>query len=147
MNKIILHLAFVALFAGLPASLRAEEIADTPQNRNQQAERYFDTSPPQALFQEMAAKDAANLLPADQKKFQDAFMANVDLPAVKKALIGALVKHFTAGELKALADFYGSAVGKSAMAKLSGYMSEIKPTIGSEIKRAQEAANQSLISK
>ncbi|MEP6936660.1 MAG: DUF2059 domain-containing protein [Chthoniobacterales bacterium] len=147
MKKILLRLAFIALLACLPASLLAQEIADTPENRNQQAERYFATSPPQALFQELAAKDAANLIPADQKKFQDAFMANVDLPGVKKVFIATLVKHFSAGELKALADFYGSAVGKSSMAKLNGYMAEIKPVISAEIKRAQEAANQSLISK
>jgi len=42
----------------------------------------------------------------------------VDIAALSKAMIDAMVKNFTTKELKALADFYGSPVGKSAMQNL-----------------------------
>jgi hypothetical protein len=46
--------------------------------------------------------------------------------------------------LKALADFYGSPVGKSAMQKFGAYMADIMPTMEAEIMKAQAKLNQSL---
>lgn len=51
---------------------------------------------------------------------------------------------FTTEELKALADFYGSPVGKSAMQKFGAYMADLMPTMEAEITKAQAKANQSL---
>ena len=48
-----------------------------------------------------------------------------------------MVKHFTTEELKALADFYGSPVGKSAMQKFGAYMADIMPVMQAEIMKAQ----------
>jgi len=44
----------------------------------------------------------------------------------------------------ALADFYGSPVGKSAMQKFGAYMADIMPTIEAEIMKAQAKLNQSV---
>ena len=44
-------------------------------------------------------------------------------------------------ELKALADFYGSAVGKSAMKKFGTYMADVMPDIQAEMIKAQAKAN------
>jgi hypothetical protein len=41
------------------------------------------------------------------------------------------VKHFTAEELQALANFYGSPVGKSAMKKFGQFMADAMPNIQS----------------
>jgi hypothetical protein len=38
--------------------------------------------------------------------------------------------------LKALADFYGSPVGKSAMQKFGAYMTDIMPVVQAEIMKA-----------
>ena len=43
---------------------------------------------------------------------------HLDIGRVTAAIKAAMVKTFTADELKALADFYGSEVGRSAMAKM-----------------------------
>jgi hypothetical protein len=48
-----------------------------------------------------------------------------------------MVKHFTTEELKALADFYGSPVGKSAMQKFGAYMADLMPIIQAEMMKAQ----------
>ena len=70
--------------------------------------------------------------------------SQLDIPALTKAMTDAMVKHFTTEELKALADFYGSPVGKSAMQKFGAYMSDLMPTIQAEMMKAQAKANQSL---
>jgi hypothetical protein len=54
-----------------------------------------------------------------------------------------MVKHFSAEELKALADFYGSPVGKSAMSKFGAYMADVMPAIQAEMIKAQAKTNQS----
>jgi hypothetical protein len=48
----------------------------------------------------------------------------------------SMIKHFTANELKALADFYGSPVGKSAMLKFGAYMADAMPAIQAEVFKA-----------
>ena len=63
------------------------------------------------------------------------------MPAVEKAMKKSLIKHFTADELKALADFYGSPVGKSAMKKFGAYMADVMPAIQTEMMKAQAKAS------
>ena len=67
---------------------------------------------------------------------------DLDIPALTKAMTDAMVKHFTAEELKALADFYGSPVGKSAMQKFGAYMADLTPIIQAEMMKAQAKLNQ-----
>jgi hypothetical protein len=70
--------------------------------------------------------------------------SQLDMAALTKAMTDSMVKHFTTEELKALADFYGSPVGKSAMQKFGAYMVDIMPTMQSEIMKAQVKLNQSV---
>lgn len=48
----------------------------------------------------------------------------------------SMVKVFTADELNALADFYGSKEGASAMKKFGAYMALIAPSVQQEIQQA-----------
>src|SRR6266567_1404667 len=117
---------------------------DTPETRRKEAERYLQVSPPKALFEDMADKMAANL-PADQREqFKKVMTTDVDIAALSKAMIDSMVKNFTTEELKALADFYGSPVGKSAMQKFGAYMADIMPVMQAEIIKASAKLNQSL---
>jgi hypothetical protein len=114
---------------------------DTPETRRREAERYLQVSPPKALFEDMADKMAANL-PADQRaQFKKVMTTEVDISALSKAMIDAMVKNFTTDELKALADFYGSPVGKSAMQKFGAYMADIMPVVQAEIMKAAAKMN------
>ena len=109
---------------------------DTPETRRKEAERYLQVSPPKALFEDMADKMAANL-PADQRdQFKKLMTTQIDIAALSKAMTDAMVKNFTTEELKALADFYGSPVGKSAMQKFGAYMADIMPVVQAEIMKA-----------
>ncbi len=145
--KIRLLLVFLSFFLLVPSPIRAQGLADTPENRKQQAQRYLEATPPALLFQEVADKGAAQLPPSEQEKYKQVFLAQVEMSTVQQTLTDALVKHFSAGELKALADFYGSGTGKAAMSKLGSYMSDITPTIQSQIRRAQAVGDQSLLPK
>ena len=92
----------------------------------------------------MADKMAANLAPDQRDQFKKLMTSQLDIAALTKAMLDAMVKNFTTEELKALADFYGSPVGKSAMQKFGAYMADIMPTMQSEIMKAQGKLNQSV---
>ena len=115
--------------------------ADTPETRRREAERYLQVSPPKALFEDMADKMAENL-PLDQREqFKRVMTTQLDIAALTKAMLDAMVKNFTTDELKALADFYGSPVGKSAMQKFGAYMADIMPVMQAEIMKAAAKMN------
>jgi hypothetical protein len=117
---------------------------DTPETRRREAERYLQATPPKAMFEDMADKMAVNLPPEQRTQFKQAMTSQLDIPALTKAMTDAMVKHFTTEELKALADFYGSPVGKSAMQKFGAYMADLMPTIQAEMMKAQAQANRAL---
>jgi hypothetical protein len=117
---------------------------DTPETRRKEAERYLQATPPKALFEDMADKMSANLPPDQRGAFKQMMTQQLDIAALTKAMIDSMVKHFTTEELKALADFYGSPVGKSAMQKFGAYMADVMPAIQAEIMKAQAKVNQSL---
>jgi hypothetical protein len=140
MQKQIIVLA-LTLFA---SSVFVFSATDTPETRRREAERYLQVSPPKALFEDMADNMAANLPPDQRAQFKQLMTTQLDIAALTKAMTDAMVKHFTTDELKALADFYGSPVGKSAMQKFGAYMADIMPVMQAEIIKASAELNQSL---
>jgi hypothetical protein len=118
------------------------QAADTEETRRREAERYLQAIPPKVMFNDMAEKMAENMPPSERDTFKQTMTSQLNVAAVTAAMMNGLVKHFTTDELKALADFYGSAVGKSAMQKFPAYMTELMPTLEREIRRAQERVNQ-----
>ena len=117
---------------------------DTPETRRREAERYLQVNPPKALFEDMADKMAANLPPDQRQQFKRMMTADLDIAALSKAMTDAMVKNFTTDELKALADFYGSPIGKSAMQKFGTYMADLMPVLQAEMIKAHAKMNQSL---
>jgi len=117
---------------------------DTPETRRKEAERYLQVSPPKALFEDMADKMTMNLPPDQRQQVKRMMTAELDIAALTKAMTDAMVKHFTTEELKALADFYGSPIGKSAMQKFGAYMADVMPALQAEVMKAQSKLNQSV---
>jgi len=117
---------------------------DTPETRRREAERYLQATPPKALFEDMADKMAATLPPDQRERFKRIMTADLDIPALSKAMTDAMVKNFTTDELKALADFYGSPIGKSAMQKFGAYMADLMPVLQAEMIKARAKMNQSM---
>jgi hypothetical protein len=134
MKKLIIALVLLSAAGRLLAA------DDTPQTRLVQADRYLAATPPTELFAEMAENIAKNVPPEKRQALKDMLTKNLDIAALTKAMRDALVKDFTTEELKALADFYGSPVGKGAMKKFGIYMADVMPSIQSEVMKAMDRA-------
>ncbi len=137
MKQKLLFLLILAFCASLPV-LGA---TDTPETRRREAERYLQVNPPKALLDDVVDKMAANLPPDQRDQFKRVMTTQFDLAALTKASMDAMVKNFTTDELKALADFYGSPIGKSAMQKVGAYMADIMPAVQAEIMKAAAKMN------
>lgn len=128
----------IALVFSLP--LPALAIEDTPQNREQQADNYLQVVSPQSMMAEMAGKLAQTLPPDQREEFKMLMTKHLDMNHVTAAIHAAMVKIFTADELHALAEFYGSPYGKSAMGKMGDYMAEVMPATMNEVQLAYAKA-------
>jgi hypothetical protein len=123
-------------------TVTARAMDDTPENRILQAERYLQAVPPGELLQSMT-KQSIDMMPLDQQAiYKDMLTKHLDVEAIAQIMKNALSKNFSADELKALADFYGSPVGKSAMKKFSAYMRDSAPAIQTEVSKAFAKAQQ-----
>jgi hypothetical protein len=98
-------------------------------------------------MQDMTMEIAAQL-PEDQRSAFIAMMSkNLDINALTNLTRTSMIKNFTADELKALADFYGLPVGKSAMSKMGKYMADVMPGLIAEIQKAQVLTMQQMEAK
>jgi hypothetical protein len=119
----------------LTAAAAAE---DDVQSRWAAARRYLAAVPVSQLS-DSTLKEVAKRLPEDKRAefmsdFKDIFHAD----AIAEICLAAMVKHFTADELNALADFYGSKTGASIMSKFPPYMADVMPPLQEELRRATE---------
>ena len=137
MNKLSLSL-LLALLVGVAAhTAGAQTVADTPANRQAQADRYLQAQPPKELFENMTKRIMASVPEGPQRdQMLKLFTTGIDIDALSKAMKDSLVKHFTAEELKALADFYSSPIGKSAMSKMGDYQADLAPVIQAQVMKA-----------
>jgi hypothetical protein len=115
---------------------------DTPANRGQQADRYLAAMPVKEMLANMVAQVSKNIPAKQRQAFRDMLTKHLDMPALEKVMRESLAKRLTADELKAMADFYGSAVGKSAMKKLNACMGDFVPAVQLEMMKAQDKARQ-----
>jgi hypothetical protein len=115
-----------------------DTISDTPENRQKQAERYLVAMPSKALIEDITINMTATRGESSERdKVIHALVSEVDFDAVNHAIMKSLVKVFTAEEIKAMADFYGSPAGKAAMNKSGVYMADLRPALMSELVKAQ----------
>lgn len=128
---LILTLAMTAAPAGAAT--------DTPENRQTSAEAYLEAVPPSSLFDNLRdhMNSSGALKPADRPAFDEA-VAQVDLTALRTAMLESLVRNFTADELEAMTNFYGSPEGRSVARKLPAYMADIAPILQGEMMRIME---------
>ena len=125
-----------ALTVLLSLACPAFALDDTPQNREEQAGRYLKAVPPQSMMADMTTKMAQSLPANQQEQFKQAMTKYLDMNKLTAAIGSAMQKTFTADELQALADFYGSAIGKSAISKMANYYAAVMPSAMGEIQAA-----------
>jgi hypothetical protein len=143
----ITRLLAVALVFWLSAGLPALALDDTPANRAAQADYYLRIMSPRSLMNDLTEKLSATLPENRRADFKALLMKNLDMDAVANLMRAAMIKNFSADELKALADFYGSPVGKSAMAKMGTYMADAMPKMMAELTKAQAITQQEMKAK
>ena len=135
MKKIALVLFFTLL------TFPALALEDTKANREQQAARYLLATPPKEVMDHMADQMAKTMPPDERAAFKSIF-GLIDMEAVTAIMKEAMIKTFTADELKALADFYGSPAGRSAAKKQGSYMIDVMPRLQQEVVKAVSKASE-----
>ncbi len=110
--------------------------SDSEAERVAAAKRYLNVAQMTKMADDTMA-ELAKALPDEQRTHFLKFMHDAVRPEVlEKAAMASMVKVFTAEELNALADFFGSPVGVSAMGKFGAYIADVMPVIQQEMFRA-----------
>jgi len=138
----LLIVVFLTCFSQMAIALD-----DTSKNRESQAERYLKVTTPKEMMDDMTEKVSSNLPLESRELYKNMMTKHLDIEFLTSLMKNAMIKHFTADELKALADFYGSPIGKSAMKKFGAYMADIMPHIQTEIMKAQKKAFEEMNAK
>ena len=109
-SKAAAWIGFAAFFVvALPAT--APRAQDSIERRLAAAHRYAMVADIPNLIRGLARQLALNFPPKERPAFMD-FMTGLDIVRLELAMADAMVKHFTAAELEALAGFYGAPLGK-----------------------------------
>ncbi len=101
-------------------------------------ERYLKAVPVSKMMDGTIVDMAAKLPPDQRKDFIAAMRGAIDGPRIEQITRTAMLKTFSAEEMNALADFYTSPAGASAMKKFGSYMGELMPPLLIEVKRAAQ---------
>lgn len=132
-------LALFVCGAAFTYAFAEEKPADTKENRLKAAQRYLKIVSMKALMDDVADGMAKGVPAEEGERIKKAFKEDLDIAALEKASTDAMVKHFSVGEIDALADFYGSPEGRSVMKKLGIYTAEVSQAMNAEIRRAIQA--------
>jgi hypothetical protein len=134
------RLAFATILICLHAMSLGAEPDDTPATRRQAAERYAAANDLPKMLAEVSDAMSQSMPPEKRAEFKTLMTQYVRIDALKEAMLISMTKHFTTRELNALAAFYGSEEGKSAMTKFGPYMTDVMPMVEAEMKHAVEAS-------
>lgn len=105
-----------------------------------EAERYLNVMPPKEMIIDLVARMSVQLPEEQRKPFIRLMTKHLDVERLTHIIGDVLVRHFTAAELNALADFYGSPAGKSAMTKFGQYMADAMPHVQGLVEEAFKKA-------
>ena len=109
---------------------------DSAATRQAAMERYLRAVPMTKLMEDTYS-EMAKQLPSDQRsKFISGMRQIVRVESIERIAKAAMLKHFTTAELNALADFYSSKDGASAVSKFGVYTADVMPLLQQEIQRA-----------
>ena len=129
-SNVYLALVLALLIAG---SCRAQTKAESAEEAT---DRYLRVVPIDQLLADTTA-ELAKQVPADQRaSFVAEFRRFLRPEPIERIARAAMLRTFTAEEISAMADFYTSPHGASAMRKFGSYMSQVLPATIAEVQRA-----------
>ena len=135
-----MKIAIISLAIGLVSICSAME--NTEENRSIQADRYLKVRPPSEDFAKMAKVIAKDVPESVREKYLASMLKNLDSEALTKGYKDLLIKTFTAGELKILADLFSLPEADSAVEKLRTYIQYTQLPMTVEIRKAMEKYRQ-----
>lgn len=138
MRTTIGALIFAVLVLPCLAKAPGTGAADTKEDRIKAAQRYLKVVPMAAMMKDTAEAMAKKLPPDEAAKMIKVLTTKLDIKALEDAAVKSLVKHMTAKEINALAEFYGTPEGRSIMKKFGAYMADLQPTILREVEKAMK---------
>ncbi len=113
--------------------LSGSAFCDDHQSRLSAALRYSEVFSMSEMLDETFENMAQRIPDGEREQFLSVMKTLVDIDKIEKATVETMAKHFTTDELNALANFYGSPVGKSIMEKFGPYMADINIIIMKDI--------------
>jgi tetratricopeptide (TPR) repeat protein len=135
-NKMTITVIFL-VFLFVPMGY-ANDISDSVDAKLKAAKRYLE-GVSIATITDNIINEMAQRIPPDKRddflRFTKNVNKSVTIELLEKVTIESLVKVFTVEELNALAEFYGSKVGRSVMNKFGVYTAEAMSAIQQEIMR------------
>lgn len=132
LSKTALLIASAAFLLNVPVSAQA---ADGKDDVMKAAKAYEKTTPIVEMLRKTA--DASiERAPERQKEKLRIVFNTLDKGKIRSDVLGLMAKHFTAEELHALAEFYGSDVGQTISEKFPEYMAEANNVIQKSIMEA-----------
>lgn len=131
LRSIPLALLLASACIGIPAQAQ-----DTMDTRQVGMQRYLRAVPMAKVMEDSYAEMAKQVPPEKRTEFIAAMRKVVRVDKIEEIAKRSMLKTFTTDELNALADFYSSKDGASAMKKLGVYMGDIMPPLMQEIERA-----------
>jgi hypothetical protein len=141
----LLMLILIAVCAG--DAVFAADTPDSAEARVAAAKRYYEASDFPHLLEASIRAGAAASDPQHADAIAELVMKHIRTEAFADISLNAMVKTFTADELNALADFYGSPVGKSAMSKMPTYLATAMPPLMAEVQRVESEVVEEVRSK
>ena len=131
LRSIPLALLLSSACIGIPAQAQ-----DTMDTRQVAMQRHLRAVPMAKVMEDTYAEMAKQVPPEKRTEFIAAMRKVVRVDKIEEIAKRSMLKTFTTDELNALADFYSSKDGASAMKKLGVYMGDIMPPLMQEIERA-----------
>jgi hypothetical protein len=128
----------IILLAAISASAYSSELPDTHGNRLVAARSYLEIASMKDMVRDMIAETAKNLPDNIRQPYIQYMTKSMRVEVLESIALASMAKHFTLKELNALAAFYGSPEGRSAMKKFGAYMGDVMPVIQQELMRAQQ---------
>jgi hypothetical protein len=133
--------ALVTSLAALSTHAGIASAQDTQEARREAALRYARVAPMAKLMEDGVTEISKQIPEGQRAQFAAMMQQSIRIDELERAAIDAMVEVFTAQELNALADFYGSPIGQSAMGKFGVYMAEVMPFLQQELMRAAKQAS------
>jgi hypothetical protein len=126
-----LTIAFTLMALGCESS----QSPDNPETRRLAALRYHQALPMEQMMDELTSQLAMQAPAEAREEMKKMMFDGLDFKRLRDVSVELMVKHFSAGEIDSLTNFYSSAEGRSVMQKMPTYTAELMPVIQQEVMR------------